>query len=151
MNSKRKDDGLTRDIFGKRTDKTGKRDLTFNFWHRKYLSNKCYATDIDFYEYREIKGDFIPKAFLEVKQAHVKQKKYLCGANSRAIFLLAHKIGIRFFIILYKLKNPKTLECEFWVWEPNSLEEFEKYDENKFEIFFKKYTNKQLVQLLESL
>jgi len=66
------DNGLTRDRFGKRTDKTGVRDLAFNYWHRKYLSNKCYTTDIDFYEYRiEKNGRFIPKAFLEVKQAHV--------------------------------------------------------------------------------
>ncbi len=145
-------DGLSRDKSGKRTDKTGKRDLTFNYWHRKYLSNKCYATDIDFYEYRiERDGRFIPKAFLEVKQAHVIQKKYLCGANSKAIFLLAKKLGIRFLIILYELKDPKTLECDFWIWEPKSEREFDEYDETKFEKFFRKYTNTQLAQLLENL
>jgi len=146
------DDGLTRDSFGKRTDKTGERDLTFNYWHRRYLSNKCYATDIDFYEYRiEKDGKFIPKAFLEVKQAHVKQKKYLCGANSRAIFHLAKKIGIRFFIILYEVKNQETLECEFWVWEPRDEREFEEYDESDFEKYFKKYENDELIKLLEGL
>jgi len=46
------DNGLTRDSSGKRTDKTGERDLEFSQWHRKHLSNRCYATDIDFYEYR---------------------------------------------------------------------------------------------------
>ena len=144
--------GLTRDQFGKRTDKTGKRDLTFNYWHRKFLSNKCYVTDIDFYEYRiEKNGEFIPKAFLEVKQSHVRQKKYLCGANSKAIFLLAQKVGIRFLIILYELKDSKTLECEFWVWEPKSESEFDEYDETKFKMFFKKYTNTQLTHLLENL
>jgi len=146
------DNGLTRDRFGKRTDKTGVRDLAFNYWHRKYLSNKCYTTDIDFYEYRiEKNGRFIPKAFLEVKQAHVKQKKYLCGPNSKAIFLLAKKVGVKFFIILYELKNHKTFECEFWVWEPQSESAFDKYDEAKFETFFRKYTNSQLIQLLENL
>ncbi|MBW9220671.1 hypothetical protein KKP91_00415 [Methanothermococcus sp. SCGC AD-155-M21] len=145
-------DDLTRDKFGKRTDKTGERDLTFNSWHRKYLSNKSYTTDIDFYEYRiEKNGEFIPKAFLEVKQAHVKQKKYLCGANSKAIFLLSQKIGIKFFIILYGLKNPETLECDFWVWEVKNYDEFNKYDESKFKVFFRKYTNNELIQLLENL
>lgn len=116
------------------------------------MSNKCYAIDIDFYEYRIKKNKkFIPKAFLEIKQAHVKQKKYLCGANSKAIFLLAKKINIRFFIILYELKDTETLECEFWVWEPKSEDEFDKYEETQFETFFKKYTNNELVQLLENL
>ena len=145
-------DGLTRDEFGKRTDKTRERDLTFNNWHRKYLSNKCYATDIDFYEYRIDKnGSIVPKAFLEVKQSHVKQKKYLCGANSKAIFLLAKKLGIRFFIILYELKDLEKLECEFWVWEPQSESEFDEYDETKFEKFFKKYINSEMKNLLENL
>jgi hypothetical protein len=68
-------DGLTRDLAGKRTDKTGARDLTFNNWHRKYLSNRCYTTDIDFYEYRIKKnGAFIPKAFLEVKNLTLGKK-----------------------------------------------------------------------------
>jgi len=145
-------DGLTRDQFGKRTDKTGKRDLTFNYWHRKHLNNRCYTTDIDFYEYRiEKNGEFIPKAFLEVKQSHVRQRKYLCGANSKAIFLLAQKVGVKFFIILYELKDPGTLECEFWVWEPKSMNEFDEYNETKFGKFFKKYTNAELIQLLENL
>ena len=145
-------DGLTRDQFGKRTDKTGKRDLTFNYWHRKHLNNRCYTTDIDFYEYRiEKNGEFIPKAFLEVKQSHVRQRKYLCGANSKAIFLLAQKVGVKFFIILYELKDPEMLECEFWVWEPKSMNEFDEYNETEFGKFFKKYTNAELIQLLENL
>ena len=144
--------GLTRDIWGKRTDKTGERDLTFSYWHRKYLSNKCYTTDIDFYEYRiEKNGTFIPKAFLEVKKAHVIQKKYLCGANSRAIFLLAKKLGIKFFIILYKIEDSKTLKCEFWIWEPKSESEFDKYNESNFEAFFKRYSNEELINLFENL
>ena len=145
-------DGLTRDSSGKRTDKTGTRNLTFNFWHRKYLSNKCYATDIDFYEYRiEKNGKFIPKAFLEVKQLHVKQKKYLCSANSKAIYFLAKKAGVKFFIILYELKNPKTLECDFWVWEVKSESDLDSYNEADFKKFFKKYSNDQLIDLLEKL
>ncbi len=145
-------DGLTRDQSGKRTDKTGKRDLTFNYWHRKHLNNRCYTTDIDFYEYRiEKNGKFIPKAFLEVKQSHVRQKKYLCGANSRAIFLLAQKVGVKFLIILYELKDSETLECEFWVWEPENMNEFDEYNETEFRRFFKRYTNAGLIQLLENL
>lgn len=148
-------DDLTRDQFGKRTDKTGKRDLRFNNWHREYLDKKCYATDIDFYEYRIENGEFKPKAFLEIKQAHVRQKKYLCGANSKAIFFLAQKLSIRFFIILYELKDSETLgcpeECEFWVWEPASKDDFEAYDETKFETFFRKYTNDELIDLLKKL
>ncbi|HDH44767.1 MAG TPA: hypothetical protein ENG66_05185 [Thermococcus sp.] len=144
--------GLTRDAKGKRTDKTGKRDLTFSKWHRKYLSRKCYATDIDFYEYRINKnGQIIPKAFIEVKKSHVRQKKYLCSANSRAIFHLAKKLGIKFFIILYELKDKELLECEFWVWEVKSGDELDSYSEEQFDKFFKKYSNEELIKLLEGL
>jgi hypothetical protein len=144
-------DGLTRDANGKRTDKTGKRDLTFNYWHRKFLSNRCYTTDIDFYEYRIENGQIIPKAFIEVKQSHVRQRKYLCSANSRAIFYLAKKLGIRFFIILYELKDTESHECEFWVWEVKSEDEFDKYSEKQFDKLFKKYSNDELIELLEGL
>lgn len=145
-------DGLTRDSEGKRTDKTGERDLTFNHWHRKFLSKKCYTTDIDFYEYRINKnGQIIPKAFIEVKKSHVRQKKYICSANSKAILHLAIKLGIRFFIILYELKDEKSLECEFWVWEIKREDEFDRYSEEQFDKFFKKYSNEKLKKLLEEL
>lgn len=148
----RRYDDLTRDSEGKRTDKTGERDLTFNDWHRKFLSRKCYTTDIDFYEYRIDKnGQIIPKAFIEVKKSHVRQRKYICSANNKAILHLAIKLRIRFFIILYELKNKKSLECEFWVWEVKSEDEFNKYSEEKFKEFFKKYSNKELIKLLEGL
>ena len=144
--------GLTRDANGKRTDKTGQRDLTFNYWHRKFLSKKCYTTDIDFYEYRiGENGQIIPKAFIEVKQSHVRQKKYICSANSRAIFHLAKELGIRFFIILYELKDEKSLKCEFWVWDVKSKDEFDRYSEEQFDTFFKKYSNEELIKLLEGL
>ena len=144
-------DGLTRDSKGKRTDKTGERDLTFSRWHRKFLSNRCYTTDIDFYEYRIENGQFIPKAFIEVKKSHVRQKKYICSSNSRAIFHLAKRVGIRFFIILYELKDEESLECEFWVWEVKDEDEFDRYSEEQFDKFFKKYSNEELVKLLEEL
>lgn len=145
-------DKLTRDLAGKRTDKTGVRDLTFNNWHRKYLSNRCYTTDIDFYEYRiEKNRGFISKAFLEVKKSHVRQKKYLCSANSIAIFELAQKVNVRFFIILYKLIDEKTLECNFWVWEITEKRDFDSYNEKHFNDFFKFYDNKGLMELLENL
>lgn len=147
-----RDDGLTRDASGKRTDKTGARDLTFSQWHRKYLSNRAYTTDIDFYEYRvDQGGQFVPKAFLEVKRVHVRQPKYLCSANSRAIFNLARQAGLRFFIILYAVTDPETLECTFWVWEVKQMEDFDRYSEERFTQFFRPYTNQQLVGLLENL
>ncbi|MDI6882820.1 MAG: hypothetical protein QMC86_08345 [Methanothermobacter sp.] len=80
-----------------------------------------------------------------------KTKKYLCGSNSRAIFLLTRELGIRFFIILYELKNQETLECDFWVWEPKSEEEFDHYKETEFERYFKKYTNSELIEFMENL
>lgn len=145
------DDKLTRDLVGKRTDKTGERDLTFSMWHRKYLSNKCYTTDIDFYEYRiEKNGRFIPKAFIEAKRSHVIQRKYLCSANSRAIFELAQELKIRFFIILYESIN-ENLECKFWVWEITEKRDFDLYNEERFDDFFKFYDNKELIKLLENL
>ncbi len=144
-------DGLTRDTQGKRTEKTHVRDLTFNDWHRKFLSNRCYATDIDFYEYRIENGKIVPKAILEVKQAHVRQKKYLCSANTRALLTLAHRANIRFMIILYLRREEESLECKFWVWEPHNIEELERYREQNFDKFFKVYSNLELAKLLEEL
>ena len=146
-----KNDGLTRDEEGKRTDKTASRDLTFNNWHRKFLSNKCYATDIDFFEYRYAYGKPDPVAFLEVKQSHVKSKKYLCSYNSKAIFLLSEKVEIPFFIILYDLINEDTSECEFYVWQVMQYEDFEKYSVENFLEFFKKYDNKTFIEFMEEL
>jgi len=145
-------DGLTRDDLGKRTDKTGERDLTFNNWHRKYLSNKCYTTDIDFYEYRsDSQGNMYPKAFLEVKQAHVREKKYICSFNAKAIFHLAKRAGVKFFIVLYNKIDEVNLKCDFWVWEIKDESFFQDYDESCSDHYFKKYTNEELILLLGGL
>jgi len=144
-------DGLTRDRYGKRTDKTGERDLVFSQWHRRYLSNRCYATDIDFFEYRIENGKIVPKAFLEVKQAHVRQKKYLCSSNTRAILHIAQALGIPFFIILYEQIDPKTGACMFWVWQVRDEAELSRYSDLRFDEFFRAYTNEELVELLEGL
>ena len=79
------------------------------------------------------------------------KKKYICSSNSRAIFHLAKRVGIRFFIILYELKDEESLECEFWVWEVKDEDEFDRYSEEQFDKFFKKYSNEELVKLLEEL
>jgi len=144
-------DGLTRDSSGKRTDKTGTRDLTFNNWHRKYLSRRCYATDIDFYEYRYEDGDIIPKAFLEVKQSHVRQKKYIASSNVKAVYELARKSGLRFCIVLYKIVDEEQLICDFWVWEIKNLSDIDSYEEDKFHEFFKHYSNDEFREFLENL
>jgi len=149
-------DGLTRDITGKRTDKTGKRDLAFNYWHRKFLSNKCYATDIDFYEYRIINGTIEPKALIEIKQSHVKQKKYIASSNTVAMFVLARKAGVRFFIVLYEPTEEIKDEEDpppfrFWLWEPKSIEEIKSYDEEKFDVLFREMNNEQFIEFMENL
>ncbi|MBP1911485.1 hypothetical protein [Thermococcus stetteri] len=144
-------DGLTRDATGKRTDKTNKRDLTFSKWHRKFLSRKCYATDIDFLEYRIENGEIIPKALIEAKQSHVRQKKYLCSANTKAVFNIAKKLGVRFFIILYDIPDEESLEGTFWVWEVKDEGEFEEYSQRRFNEFFMEYINDELIELLEGL
>jgi len=145
-------EGLTRDKTGKRTDKTGKRDLSFSQWHRKFLGNQCYATDIDFLEYRiQPDGTILPKAFIEIKQAHVKQSKYLCSTNTRAIWQVARQLGMRFFIILYKLIDKESLKSEFWVWEVSEEKQFEEYSMDRFHLYFKKFTNEELIQLFEAL
>ncbi len=150
------DDGLTRDDWGKRTDKTGTRNLAFNYWHRKFLSNKCYTTDIDFYEYRIVSGKFQPKALVEVKQFHVKQKKYLASANIKALYELAKRANIRFFIVLYEPldevrdeKDPPPFR--FWLWEPKSKEDIESYNEEQFERFFQKMDNDKFIDFMENL
>jgi len=144
-------DKLTRDSSGKRTDKTGKRDLTFNNWHRKHLGNRCYATDIDFYEYRIVNNNFIPKAFLEVKQLHVKHEDFIASANTRAIFELAQKANVRFFIILYKIEDEEQMLCGFWVWEIKSINDIDSYRKEEFQKFFKYYSNDEFKELLEKL
>lgn len=149
--------GLTRDSNGKRTDKTGERDLTFNQWHREFLGKRCYTTDVDFFEYRFEDGDIKPKAFIEAKQKHVKQPKYLCSANSKAIFRISEKLNIDFFIILYERIDKESNECEFWVWEVEEMDDFSKYkekfkmDKTSWEEFFEYYTNDEMVELLEGL
>jgi hypothetical protein len=148
--------GLTRDESGKRTDKTGQRELVFNYWHRKFLSNKCYATDIDFYEYRIVKNNILPKAILECKRLHVKQKKYISSANTKALFILAKRAGIRFFIVLYEEACPieneeDPPEFNFWVWEPKTIDDIDKYDERYFSEYFEKYTNEEFKELIENL
>lgn len=145
------DDGLTRDESGKRTDKTGIRDLTLNNWHRRYLSNKCCATDIDFYEYRFVDGIISPKALLETKQAHVTQAKYVASANSKAMFKLARAAKIKFLIVLYELVNAGTLECKFCVWEVKDANDLLDYKDADFSRLFKPYTNKEFVDLIERL
>ncbi|NOX89038.1 MAG: hypothetical protein GXO77_08430 [Calditrichaeota bacterium] len=144
-------DGLTRDASGKRTDKTGARDLTFSRWHRDFLSRRCYATDIDFLEYRIENGEFVPKAFIEIKKSHVKQKKYLCSANTRAVLELARRAGIRFFIILYDKPSDDARKLNFWVWEVQSPRQMDLYNEKRFDEFFERYSNDQLVSLIERL
>ncbi len=151
------DDGLTRDREGKRTDKTGKRDLAFSQWHRKFLSRRCYAADIDFYEYRWLTNNQLePKAFLEVKRSHVRQWKYIATSNTIAIFTLAKRAGVRFLMVLYEPteeiedeKDPPPFK--FWVWEPESVEEIRSYEEERFEEFFKSMSNRQFIELIENL
>lgn len=160
-------DGLTRDPYGKRTDKTGERDLLFSQWHRRYLSNRCYTTDIDFFEYRIINGEIVPKAFLEVKQSHVRQRKYIVTTNNKAILKMAQQLGIKFLIVLYEptIKEQKMEElrkcneqieqvppeCTFYVWEVKDIFEFEKYDESRFSEFFKKYSQEDFIIFMENL
>ncbi|NKQ38233.1 MAG: hypothetical protein HF967_01920 [Methanosarcinales archaeon] len=106
-------DGLTRDHFGKRTDKTMKRDLEISQWHRNKLSNKCYGTDIDFYEYRFLNGNFVPKAIMEYKAMHVTQEKYVLSANTKAIYELAKKAGIKFYFVWYE-KEGNIFKFKVW-------------------------------------
>ena len=149
------EDGLTRDESGKRTEKTGERSLFFSQWHRKFLSNRCYATDVDLYEYRIDGGRYEPKALIEVKRGHVRQAKYLASPNIIALFTLARRADVRFMVILYEPdegRPPEEVETfSFWVWEPESVDEIEDYSEDRFEEFFRRYTSDELISLIEGL
>lgn len=143
-------DGLTRDSSGKRTDKTKERDLVFSQWHRKYLSNKCYATDVDFYEYRIVNGEFVPKAFLEVKKAHVRSRRYILSANVRAAYELSIRVGIKFFIVLYET-NDRDEITNFYVWDVESRESLQGYHEAGFEQYFRRISPPEFAELMEAL
>ncbi len=149
------EDGLTRDESGKRTEKTGERSLFFSQWHRRFLSNRCYATDVDFYEYRIEGGIYEPKALIEVKRGHVRQARYLASPNIIALFTLARRADIRFMVILYEPDEEDLPEegetIYFWVWEPESVEEIKGYSEDRFEEFFRRYTSDELISLIEGL
>jgi hypothetical protein len=149
MGIKMNNDGLTRDLEGKRTDKTGERDLFFNNWHRHNLSKRCYATDIDFFEYRWESNEPKAKAFVEVKKAHVKQNKYIVSSNNKAILNLCLKNGLKFLIILYEQISENS--GNFWVWDVKSITELESYTEIKFKSFFNQMSNDELKKFMEGL
>jgi hypothetical protein len=97
---------LPRNKKGIRIDVEGKRDLSFSKWHRKFLSNFCLVTDVDFLEYRIVKNIVILKAIFEVKKGYVTSPEYVEeSANFKAIKLLAEKVGIPFYVIWYIKQN----------------------------------------------
>ncbi len=64
---------------------------------------------------------------------------------------MARQLGMRFFIILYKLIDKESLKSEFWVWEVSEEKQFEEYSMDRFHLYFKKFTNEELIQLFEAL
>jgi hypothetical protein len=98
-------DGLLRDERGVRRNVRKQRSEFFSKYHRT-LPKKCYATDIDFLEYRVINSEMRPVCILEEKEWHVIDSKLVeDNANFKIIKNVARQLKLPFWVVWWEAKG----------------------------------------------
>ena len=108
-------------------DSLEERNLMYSEWHKKFLDKKCYATDIDFLEYRyEIvngKRVIVSKALIVLQNWNITQPKFLEeNSNFLGIKKFAENSKIPFYIIWYLDDGSGNIQ-KFKVWDTSKSRE----------------------------
>ena len=103
------------------------RNLLYSEWHKKFLDRKCYATDIDFLEYRyEVvngKRVIVPKALIVLQNWSITQPKFLEeNSNFLGIKKFAENSKIPFYVVWYLDDGSGNIQ-KFKVWDTNKSRE----------------------------
>ena len=77
---------------------TGERSLDFSSWHRRYLEEGSYNTDLDGVESRYIDGELRNVALIEAKEG---KNAVLCGLQRESMIQLSHDSGLPLYFVRY--------------------------------------------------